>query len=356
MSKLRQRSIFGGLVVVLGALLFLVASAFIVDRGYPKVLAGIVGGLAFPVLPVAWHIWGERARKRKDAEPVKPGKKPSKSSLTGYDRFWVRFVVVAAVIVGPMIYMQRFGVVGAVKRHATWMIPAFEPGLGMLGSDTHRDLSRIEPLLKRVPSDAEGVVVWAPHDVHGEGVLAFNNHDMVAAGEGDMLRDDDMIRHVNEFFKGQHLLMLDPIAMVIDRDITIAASDKWKAKVEPAPGALPAALRDNLERVPADAELFGAIAPRTIREAKSIKSGAFWGLRTAKGAVFEARVEAGDVAKAYQLIHDLRALRPEQLPLPAACKDKAAKVLSRIELAQVGAVVTMRMPLDDSEASCATSF
>ena len=33
MSKLRQRSIFGGLVVVLGTLLFLVASAFIVDRG-----------------------------------------------------------------------------------------------------------------------------------------------------------------------------------------------------------------------------------------------------------------------------------------------------------------------------------
>ena len=352
MSKLRQRSIFGGLVVVLGALLFLVASAFIVDRGYPKVLAGIVGGLAFPVLPVVWHVWGERARKSKDAEPVKPGKKPSKSSLTGYDRFWVRFVLVAAVIVGPMIYMQKFGVIGAVKRHATWMVPAFEPGLGMLGTGTHRDLSRIEPLLKRVPADAEGVIVWTPHDVKGEGLLAFNNHDLVAAGEGDMLRDDDMIRHINEFFKAQHFLMLDPIAMVIDRDITVAASDKWKGKVEPAPGTLPTVLRENLERVPADADFFGAIAPRTIRDAKSIKSGAFWALRHDKSVVFEARVEAVDVAKAYQLIHDLQALRPEQLPFPAACKDKAAKVLSRLELAQVGTVVTERVAIDEADLSC----
>jgi hypothetical protein len=351
-SKLRQRSIFGGLVVVLGALLFLVASAFIVDRGYPKVLAGIVGGLAFPVLPVAWHVWAERARKRKQAEAQKPGK-ASKSTLTGYDRFWVRFVVVAAVIVGPMIYMQKLGVIGAVKRHATWMVPAFEPGLGMLGTGPHRDLGRIEPLLKRVPADAEGVIVWAPREVRGEGLLAFNNHDLLAAGEGDMLRDDDMIRHINEFFKAQHFLMLDPIAMVIDRDITVAASDKWKGKVEPAPGTLPTVLRDNLERVPADADFFGAIAPRTIRDAKTIKSGAFWALRTGKGLVFESRVEAVDVAKAYQLIHDLQALRPEQLPFPAACRDKAAKVLSRIELAQVGTVVTERVAIDESDFSCA---
>ena len=36
-SKLRQRSIFGGLVVVLGALLFLVSSAFIIDRAFAAV-------------------------------------------------------------------------------------------------------------------------------------------------------------------------------------------------------------------------------------------------------------------------------------------------------------------------------
>ncbi|MEO6772567.1 MAG: hypothetical protein ABI467_06020 [Kofleriaceae bacterium] len=349
MSKLRQRSLFGGLFIVLGALMFLVASAFIVDRGYPKVLAGIVGALAFPVLPVAWQIWGERARRRKQAE----AKKPSKSTLSGYDRFWIRFVAVAVVILGPMFYMQRLGVLGAVKRHATWFVPAFQPGLGMLGTGPHRDLGRIEPLLKRVPGDAEAVIVWAPRDVRGEGLIAFDNHDVVAAGEGDMLRDDDMIRHINEFFKAQHVVLLDPLAMVLDRDITIAASDTWKAKVEPAPAALPTVLRDNLARVPGDAELFGAIAPRTIREAKAIKSGAFWAVRGAKGFVFESRLEAADVGKAYQLIHDLRALRPEQLPLPAACRDKAAKVLARLELAQVGTVVTSRVMIDEADLSCA---
>ncbi|MEO8844005.1 MAG: hypothetical protein ABI591_11190 [Kofleriaceae bacterium] len=343
MSKLRQRSIFGVLVVVLGALVFLVSSAFIIDRGYPKVLAAIVGGLAFPVLPVAWQAWGERSRAKKQAE----AKKPSTSTLTGFDRFWLRFVVIAAAVIGPMIGMAKFGVVHAAIRHGLWFIPEFEPGLGMLGEGPRRDLTRVEPLLKRIPSDAEGVVISAPSTINGEGLIAFSNHDVVAAAEGTMLRDDDMIRRINDAFKGQHYLLLDPIAMVIDRDITVAATDKWKFKVEPAPGGLSSALRRELERAPADAQLFMAFTPKTVRDAKSIRSGAMWTVNRDKNLVIEARIEALDVRRAYELITAAKGLKAAALPISGDCKTAVGKILDHLELAQVGTVVTARVTIPE---------
>ncbi|MEO8548675.1 MAG: hypothetical protein ABI678_01830 [Kofleriaceae bacterium] len=349
MSNLRQRSIFGALVVVLGALLFLLSSAYVIDRGYPKILAAIVGGLAFPVLPVAWQAWGERARKRKLAD----AKKPSKSTLNAFDRFWIRFALVAAVVLGPMIYVGRIEVPRAAIRHATWFLPELVPGIGTLGEGPKHDLTRVKPLLERVPGDAEVVVAWTPRDVHGEGILAFTNHDLLAAGQGDITRDDDTIRHINDYWKAQHFLMLDPIAMVIDRDLTVAASDRWKGKVEPAPNVLSSTLRRELERAPADAELFIALAPHAIKDAKTIRSGAIWFVRGAKGTVLEARLEAVDVAKAYQLIQDVKQLKPEALPIPANCRDKAAKLLGKLELAELGAVVTARIPVDADDFGCA---
>jgi hypothetical protein len=345
-SKLRQRSIFGGLVVVLGALLFLVSSAFIIDRGYPKVIAAIVGGLAFPVLPVAWHVWGERSRAKKQAE----AKKPSTSTLTGFDRFWLRFVVIAAVVIGPMIGMAKLGVVRAAIHHGLWFIPEFEPGLGMVGEGPRHDLTRVEPLLKRIPSDAEGVVVSAPSTLNGEGMIAFSNHDVVAAAEGTMLRDDDMIRRINDAFKGQHYLLLDPIAMVIDRDITVAATDKWKLKVDPAPGGLSQVLRRELERAPADAQFFMAFTPKTVRDAKSIRSGAMWTINRDKDFVIEARIEALDVRRAYELITEAKALKADALPISGDCKTAVGKILDRLELAQVGAVVTARVTIPEGTA------
>lgn len=336
-------------MVVLGALLFLLPSAYVVDRGYNKILAAIVGGLAFPLLPVAWQVWGERARKRKQAD----AKKPSKSTLDAFDRFWLRFAAVAVVVLGPMIYVGKIEVPRAAIRHATWFLPEFEPGIGMLGEGPKHDLTRVKSLLERVPADAEVVVAWTPRDVRGEGVLAFTNHDLLAAGQGDITRDDDTIRHINDYWKAQHFLLLDPIAMVIDRDLTVAASDKWKGKVEPAPNALSSTLRRELERAPADAEFFVALAPHALKDAKAIKSGAIWFVRGAKGTVIEARLEAVDVAKAYQLIQDVKQLRPEALPVPANCRDKAAKVLGKLELAQVGAVVTARVAVDPDDFSCA---
>ncbi|MCA9675116.1 MAG: hypothetical protein KC464_08785, partial [Myxococcales bacterium] len=48
----------------LGAVMFLVPSAYAIHRGLPPWAAAIVGALVFPVAPVAWHVTRERALRR----------------------------------------------------------------------------------------------------------------------------------------------------------------------------------------------------------------------------------------------------------------------------------------------------
>ena len=334
-GNLRQRSIFGALVVVLGALLFVVSSAFVIDRGYPRVLAAIVGGLAFPVLPVAWQIWGERRRKARLAQE----KKPSRSQLTGRDRFWFRFVGVALVIVGPMVAMQKFGVVRAAINHGSWFLPQEKLGLVMIGEGAQRNLDRVEPLLQRVPSDAETVIVYTPTGLKGEGLLAFNQRDLMAAGQGDVPRDREQQRRIDAVFKAQRFVLTDSLESVLDRDTSVAASEGWKSKVEPAPKGLSPTLRRELERAPTEATAFAAYAPL---HAAGIRTIAAWVLE--RNSIFEARIEATDVAHAYAVVHAIAQLKAGAAPVPLVgdCKAALMKLVSKVEVTQYASLVTMR--------------
>jgi hypothetical protein len=251
------------------------------------------------------------------------------------------------LVVGPMVAIAKLGVVHAAVKHALWVIPAFEPGLGMIG-EGHRDLSKVEPLLKRIPSDAEGVLVVTPPMINGEGLLAFSNHEVVAAGQGNIPRDDDTIRKINDTLKSTHYLLLDPIQMVIDRDITVAASDKWKSKVDPAPGGLSTALRRELERSPNDATWVMAFTPKSTRDAKTTRAGAIWMVARDKNVVFEARMEMLDVRRAYEFLTEIRTLKADQLPVSAECKPAVQKLLDHVELAQIGNVVDARVTVSES--------
>ncbi len=340
MSRFRRRSLFAVLVIVLGALLFVISSAFVIDRlaegrGYGKVLAAIVGGLAFPVLPVAWQIWGERRRTRNLVE----AKQTSKSQLTSIDRYWFRFVGVALLIVGPMVAMQGFGVVRAAIKHGTWFVPAGRPGVTMVGSGERRNLDRVELLLERVPADAETVIVYTPTELKGEGLIAFNQRDLMAAGQGEVPRDSNQVRRINSVFKAQHLVLADPIESVLDRDNTVAASGRWRSKVEPAPKTLSPTLRRELERAPKLATAFAAYAPV---HATGIRTIAAWLLE--RDHVVEARIEATDVAHAYMVLHAVEELEAgtTQVPLAGDCKAAAMKLLAKVELAQYANIVTLR--------------
>lgn len=115
----RQRIVFGILATVAGALLFEVASAYLVSRELPPWLAIAVGAFAFPVAPLTWHVLGERSRKKKQAA----AKTPSTSTLTSGDRYWLRFFVVALVMLGPMVAIDKLDVARAAWRHGLWWWP-----------------------------------------------------------------------------------------------------------------------------------------------------------------------------------------------------------------------------------------
>jgi hypothetical protein len=322
-----------------------VSSAFVISRfaegrGYAKVLAAIVGGLAFPVLPVAWQIWGERRRTRSLVE----SKQTSKSQLTSIDRYWFRFAGVTLLIVGPMVAMQGFDVARAAIKHGTWFLPAAKPGVTMVGSGERRNLDRLDPLLERVPADAETVVVYAPTDVKGAGLIAFNQRDVMAVGQGEVPRDANQLRRINAVFKAQHVVPADPIESVLDRDDSVAASERWRSKVEPAPKALSPTLRRELERAPKLATAFAAYAPL---HATSVRTIAAWLVE--RDHVVEVRIEAIDVAHAYAVVHAIEDWKAgtTQVPLAGDCKAAATKLLAKVEPVQYANIVTLRATVNE---------
>jgi hypothetical protein len=335
-SNVRHRAVFGVLLVVLGAAAFLVASAYVVDKGYSKILAGIVGALAFPVLPVAWHAWAERGRAAKRAE----AKKPAKSSFTGADRYWMRFGVVALVVIGPMIYNSRIEVLRAAFRHGTWFVPTPKPGIGAIGLGTSRDFPDQESLLRRVPSDAEAVVVWHDAKAGRDTVMAYGGHQAFGVGRPTFDRPtfDQAAKLLHKW------LPLEPLSVVPNTDgVEAQATDGWRSKIEPPAGALPPELRRELARSAADSIVAIGFAPHATPIATRIKAGALWATwRDADHVVIEARVEARDVAEATTVLEATRAaLHGENVP--DACKAAVAKLADDADVAQVGLAVVVHV-------------
>ncbi|MGE3763529.1 MAG: hypothetical protein AB7L94_14815, partial [Kofleriaceae bacterium] len=120
--------------------MFDVPSAYAFWRGWPWGVALAIGLLVFPVLPVAWHVWSERAAKK--AEKPKPKK------TTGIERFLFRTIVVAIVCVGGLIAVARGRVWTALKNDALWFLPT---SVGALEADSK--------LFAQVPPSAQ-MVVW----------------------------------------------------------------------------------------------------------------------------------------------------------------------------------------------------
>lgn len=107
------------------------------------------GLVVFPVLPVAWHVWSERAARKKALEDKKA--KPKKT--TGIERFVFRTIVVAVVALGGLVVIARGRVWTAVKNDALWFIPT---SVGSLAPDSK--------LLDQVPPSAQFVAWLRPTD------------------------------------------------------------------------------------------------------------------------------------------------------------------------------------------------
>ena len=346
MSKLRQRTVFGVSVLVAGAILFILASAFVIDRHYSPILAAIVGAFAFPVAPVLWHVLGERGRTRKlaEAKPVKGAPAPKPSTLTGFDRFWMRFVAVAIVVLGPMFVVARTGVFRAGIRHALWFVPTPPPDLRGIGSDTPRDFKDHDLLFKHLPPETEVAVAF--HDPNEGGNLvagwAAGHSALVSVGRillpgGASL--EDVVRSRSWYSN-------DTFSIVSTLDGTDAfASDAWRTKIQ-LPGDGPStALRRELARAPQAAQFVVGWVPRSPKEAKAIHGAAAWLVMTDDTVVVEGRLEAGDITTAIQAYARInnQLVGDHDAERPARCRHALSTLADRVTVVQNGLVITARL-------------
>lgn len=356
MANRRQRFVFGVLAALVGAVMFIVASAYIVFRGYPHWVAAIVGALAFPVGPLAWHLLGERSRKKKLAA----AKKPPTSSLTAGDRYWLRTIGVALLVIGPMIGIGRFDVARATWRHGLWFVPThYEPStshggpMSMIGAGMPRTVDVFGTALARVPAEAELVImVQSPEGDEGRAVMAYGDKQVMLFAEGKQLASEgnigDKLAELNKQRSKIPWLPIDEIQLISHSDSQLfAASAGWRGKVEiPGMGPNSDVLRE-LGRAPKDAFFVAGFVPRTTKDVLSTKAGAVWLYKSGEKLVVEGRVEANDEAAAKKLVADMTsALDKATHDVPHACREQVGTIVKSIKLDQTGPFVTGRLDVD----------
>jgi hypothetical protein len=333
-----KRLVFGGALAFVGAAVFVVVSSYLIERELPRWVAGTVGALAFPVLPGAWHLWGERRRKRRLARAtVQP-----RASLTGGDRFLLRCLVVALLVIGPMVYVGGTDVLAATWAHGTWFIPRADPCVRARAA-----------LLARVPADAELVIAVCGRteggQLDGAGVLAIGAGQVMVASDpvpsGENL--DEGLAQLNAARERFPWLKVAPISKVSSSGPFLAASDGWRSLVT-NPGAGPnAELAAELARAPGDATMVGAMVPRTTKDVLSTRRAAMWIVATQERLIVDGRLEGLDAAAAEKLVAEARAeWASTRAGLPGKCSDQIDQALGGARLDRDGALVLAHAELD----------
>lgn len=342
----RQKIVFGLLFIVLGAALFVTASAYCVDHSYGQIVAAVLGGFAFPVAPVGWHVIAERRRRAK----IAAAKSPPKTSLTGYDRYWLRFVLVALAVLGPMFATSQLGVLGAVGRHGLWFVPS-EPADGRaIGSGSARDLKAFDYLLKHVPGDAELVIV-AKAEAGGVVGAWGARQGMVATDDNP--KDPEplaaRLAKLNKDLEEHPYLPVGKLSLISSDKVDLIASDGWKAQVEAGVAGPSEELRTELARAPQGAQFIAAFAPRTKITAADldttmIRHGVAWMVANDKTLAFAGRIEAIDAAAAAKLVGELRlGMLGGLKDVPEKCRAEVEKLVAKLELSADGAIITARL-------------
>jgi hypothetical protein len=153
-------AIRGLLVVIAGFVVFDVTSAYAIGHHAPFYVALAIGALTCPVVPVVWHVFGERTRKRKRAAlKVAPKAKASgKSGMTGLERLLLRAGAIGALVIGSIVALTS-GSWQLIRHNALWFVPHTEP---VLGSDS--------PLIALVPARAEAILWIRPTQAASDAV------------------------------------------------------------------------------------------------------------------------------------------------------------------------------------------
>jgi hypothetical protein len=332
-------------VIVAGIVLFILPSAWLYARGVPWVLCAIGGALAFPLLPVGWHLWAERKSAKAAAVPTKGPVKPKTSALTSGDRFTMRLALVAVVALGPLLFFRFGQTLRAVRDHGAWFIPKAPPAPRTFKGD--------QRVIDQVPGDAE-VVFWMRNfDGLGLGDEKSKKDEpqpdeiLVAYRDGDMLMvvrgpekllsqvDDKALDEMNSQIPKQTFLPIKGtfVARKRAKDILVVVTDGWAASADDraaGKSAGPTAIIERLSGAPSDAVIISAASPSRPIAGLAINGAQSW-LRISKTDIrLDGEVFVTDKATATTVADAVRAgFKMAEGMVPSECKAPVSKLLSR---------------------------
>ncbi len=344
----RDKTFVFTLVAIGGIALFLIPSAWIVHRGWPRVLAAVVGALAFPLLPGVWQFIAERKRKRSDVS----------GTLTASDRLLMRVIAVGLVFIVPLLVFDRARTWAAVKKHNLWFTQWSSGHITGDGSEPGVDAPPMAPisadrgLLAFVPADAEAIV-WVRSAEHVQysmsGKRAKPSKDKAAHKDAKELvysvRDkhymlvsrvaaasidlDEMRKDMKEAPASERLEVYHP------KPHTVVATKKaWapavKARIAGGPG--PEALTKLLAGFPDDAFVVAAALPKTQLFFTPVERATGW--ISLRGKRIHVEVKADVIGNPSSLRDELRArLDGAVADTDKDCKESAKHITDAVTFA-----------------------
>ncbi len=340
MSTRRGKAIFGIGLVVFGLVVALFASAYLISRDQPKWLAAAVGVLAFPVLPVLWHVIGERRRRQRLAGD----KAPPKTTLAPGDRYLMRAVFVAAAVLVPMFVIGKFAVVRAAWDHKLWFLP-----------DDFDSIGNADELFSHVPADADAVLVIHEHDDRkGAGIIAYGDHQLAMIAPQQPEDKDQGAQQLTQFNEQRTkipFVKIDELAMVaMGTKVFAIATDRWKSAIKVEGAGPRAAIKTELAKAPSDALIAMAYVPAKPQDGIEKISG--WLLQKAvnEKLTVEGRLVAVDAAAAARVVETTRALwKAQRSELPETCRDEITKLTDKAELEHKGATITFYLTIEPEQ-------
>lgn len=339
MSSRRGKAIFGLGLVVFGLAVFLFASAYLISRDQPKWLAAAVGALAFPVLPVLWHVIGERRRRQRLASD----KTPPKTTLAPGDRYLLRAFVVAAAVLGPMFVIGKFAVVRAAWDYKLWFLP-----------DNFDRIDGADSLFLHVPADADAVLVVHEHDDNKVGVIAYGDHQLAVIVPKDEKFEStqvDQVKEINDQRSKVPFVKLDAVDLVpMGKQWLALATDRWQSAIRSEGPGPRAAIKQELSNAPASALLSLAYVPATPTGGIQKLSGWVIQKATNEKLTVEGKLEAVDAPSAERLLETTRALwKVQKSEWPEACRDEISKLADKAEIVRKGATITLQLTIEPEQ-------
>jgi hypothetical protein len=310
-----RRVVTVGLLALVCFAMFDAPSTYVVACTGARIVALVVGLVAFPVLPLGWHTFAEWRRRRGGA---------AKSSLTGRDRLLLRVLAVAFLALGGTWFVARGETLGALRHHGLWFTDWSEP-----------DPVADSGVLARVPAGAELVIWLRPgHTQELLPVALSGDAEIVVAMSGSetfiaIAASEPVLDQFTPLVAADHDGRL--AAVDAPAGVRAYATPGWRG----APIGLPPGLARLLHIAPQDATAMIAAQPVRLNGAHGITAGIGWARVRDHAVDYGGDVDTVDLATATALVAFVHALDDSSLE-HGDCSYRAFRGLTDPSLIQTG--------------------